>query len=85
MASKLNIIVTNAKEAEEAATIIMAKIDKLFPLQISYAVKAANAHRECQYRFYKCKFQLIDNQIVELNRTLTEIATFLPMPQNFPL
>lgn len=85
MATNKPIIVSNAKEAEEAAKIIMAKLDRLFPLQLSYAVKSANAERECQYKFYKCRFQQIDNQIVELNRALTLVAEFLPMPQNFPL
>ena len=85
MASKLHFLVSNATDAEEVANIILAKLDKLRPLQLAWAYKAGTAERECQYKFYKCKFQQIDNQIVVLNRALTDVATFLPMPANFPL
>lgn len=85
MASKLHFLISNATEAQEVAQIIMAKLDHLRPIQLAWAHKAGNAQRDCQYRFYMCKFQLVDNQIVQLNRALTEIAEFLPMPKNFPL
>ena len=84
MATKIHYLVSNATEAETAAKAIIDKIDNLRPLQIDYACKAADAMRDCQYQFYFCKFQIVDNQIIALNRALTEVATFLPMPSNFP-
>jgi hypothetical protein len=85
MAAKLHFLVSNASEAEEVANIILAKLDKLRPLHLAWAHKAGTAERESQYRFYKCKFQQVDNQMVLLNRALTEVSVFLPMPANFPL
>lgn len=84
MATK-RIIVTNAIEAEEAAKELMAIFDRIYPLKLAYAIKAKSAEREQQYQFYKCRFQQIDNQVIEVSRALTLVAEFLPMPQNFPL
>nr|WP_276898452.1 hypothetical protein [Pedobacter kyonggii] len=72
--------ISNAWEAEEMMLKIMIQQDRLRIAKNSAALKAKNAVRDVQYRFYMCQVVLLDNQLVEIGKTLDLVSEFLKVP-----
>jgi len=79
--SKQTKTISNAWEAEEIMMKLMAQQDRIRAARDDAKQKAKNAVRDVQYQFYMCKATILDNQLVEINKTVDLVSELLVVPK----